>query len=397
MSKRASSASGNDAKRAKRDLDQKVESIVGALADDTFPHDVPETARSVLAIGVRASLQSTVEERHVIQDEILGLARGTLNGMLEGLKSKAQEDRGKAESLSAQTAVLRTDLQILTAEVENTGSASDALAEKSAQSAQAHADKEMVVSEAESALSLLAKGRSKLEAEKGKHQDLSERLEKLIGGSNAAEAAAEAAAAADGEAEAKSEAQIEKERAKREKESQKALTKMVADFHKLGAESTLMVAVPNVLQKKPEERRGFDGLVVTGLRDFVADKVRGVDEHLSENAAETSKADEVLEGHRKALAGLTATKDADSEAAATAKSKHDEKVEGKAAKETAISDMEAEESNLKMAAEVADAKACDFEALMGTFSELCMRSSAPVLEEAAPEGEAAAEAALPAE
>merc|ERR1719245_1415213 len=55
------------------------------------------------------------------------------------------------------------------------------------------------------------------------------------------------------------------------KELKMATTKLTKDMLKLGAESALMVSVPAVLAKKPEERQGFDTMVLASFKKVLDD------------------------------------------------------------------------------------------------------------------------------
>lgn len=161
----------------------------------------------------------------------------------------------------------------------------------------------------------------------------------------------------------------------------------MSDLTTLGAEPACLVSVPHVLLKKPEERGGFDQVVVSAVRDFLAKQVREVDGRLASNEAESAKAAAEVGRLRETLARATAARDADAEAASAAQASYDDKLKQKLATETAIENDRVDGSNHEAMAEVTRQNALDFESLLGTFGELCKRSSAAE-PEAAPAGAA---------
>merc|ERR1719507_2758189 len=79
------------------------------------------------------------------------------------------------------------------------------------------------------------------------------------------------------------------------KELSKATTKLTREMLKLGAESALMVSVPAVLAKKPEERQGFDAMVLASLKKVL-------DDALAANAAKLAANETATEELNKELA-----------------------------------------------------------------------------------------------
>merc|ERR1719195_200664 len=94
--KRAATSPAKGApKRAKAELEgafaAKVDAVVAALRNEAFASAVPTGVRQMLSLGAPAALQTSKEERHEMQEKVLGRIREALADIVDGLRAKVAE------------------------------------------------------------------------------------------------------------------------------------------------------------------------------------------------------------------------------------------------------------------------------------------------------------------
>merc|ERR1719291_503758 len=97
-----------------------------------------------------------------------------------------------------------------------------------------------------------------------------------------------------------------------EKEAKKICDKLIKDMERYGTEPSLLSSVPAVLLMKPTERKGFDDMVISSVRDILHSRISAMTAVL-EASDNTEKELETEVGQREAA--LEASRTARSTAA----------------------------------------------------------------------------------
>jgi len=359
MGKRgATVGSGSPAKKGRHgvsaDVQSKIGVIVAALEDDSLQSEVTMGARQMLAKGAPAALATVVEERHQLQDVVMGHIREAFADIASRLEAKAAAAKETSEAQKAVLAEHTAKVQAASSELEVASGATQVEAEKLAAEQEALTAAEREVKLVETQQKANAKERAAIEKEKSKYTGIEEgTLKPLVEGGFATE-----------------------------KEAQKAINKLVKDLEKMGAESAMMVSLPPVLLKKPEERKGFDNMVLDSVKGILTTAIATVDAKFVDVDAkaaelETERADKatVVEKAQAARASQDAAWQA-------AKAASGDKANAKAEVDTAAEMCRLELEERCETASGADADLKAFAAVDEALAALAARSSAPPPEEA---------------
>lgn len=264
MGKRGSTAAGSPAKRAKAEVTGRIRQVVKVLTDDELECEVPMQSREMLAKGAPSALRSAVEERHALQEKVLGHIKDTLADMstkLTATKDKAEAAAAEATSvLEAAKAELNTATEAL-AEAQN---ALDASEEKLSETTKAMHAAEAEVRKANLGVKASQKAADNVEKEKIKFTSFAEKPEWK--------------ALMEGTCES-------------EKERNKFIRHLVNQFGRLGAEDALLASAPAALAKGPEDRKSFDTMVIDSLLGVLKKGEEDSDTKLQEIATERATVD----------------------------------------------------------------------------------------------------------
>jgi len=277
--KRGSSSprQGKKAARIDADISAKTTAIEHVLKSDDLPTAVPQSSRIMLAAGASYALCTVVEERHPMQVTLINNIYEVFNEIANGVKTNIAEATAEVDSKNK-------ELETLNKQIEATSSDLNQATEGSNIAMQNLSVKEVAVRDAESRAKeehakRKANGKEKenLDKEKAKYTAIEDgNLKSLIEGLIA------------------------------EKEVKKACAKLVKDMEKVGTDEALLASVPHVLTMRPENRKGFDTMVIDSVRADIADRQKKVDEKISVNlqaaaeiAEEVTAADQAAETARK--------------------------------------------------------------------------------------------------
>lgn len=231
---------------AKTELQSRLNVVTSALSKETLmPSSVTKVVLDMLARGVPAALSSSVEERHAMQTTVITHIHDIFLEASSSIEASASEGTAEANAMSAQLEKENETVQACLLEFN----AATSLVEdqnkkvKEVEERVKLAVKDLKAVEAQQKANL--RERANFEREQAKFRALEEgTLNVLVEGACGAE-----------------------------KETKKATSKLVRDLEKFGAEPSLVASVPSVLLKRPEERKGFDEMVVASLRAFLEEKV----------------------------------------------------------------------------------------------------------------------------
>lgn len=357
------------------DVRSKISVVVAALEDDSLDSEVPMGARKMLAEGAPSALATVVEERHPLQDVVMGHIREAFADIASRLESKVVAAKETSEAQSAALAEQTTQLQAASAELEVAEKAAQVEAEKLAAEEETLAAAEKEVMGVETQQRANAKERAAIEKEKSKYTGIEEgTLKPLVEGGFATD-----------------------------KEAQKAVNKLVKDLEKMGAESAMLASVPPVLLMKPDERKGFDNMVLDSVKGVLTSTISTVDAKLAEVEA---KAVELLtenEGKAAVVEKAKAARDGQEAAVTSAQAVAADKMAAKQTSQSAVDTCNAELQERQDTVSATEADVVAFAEVSEALAFLAAQSSAPPPEEAPPaeappaEAEAATEAVAAAE
>lgn len=367
MGKRASAAAGSPAKRAKAEVTARIKQVEKVLLDADLSSEVPMESREMLAQGAACALRSAVEERHAMQEKVLGYIQAVLSDMGSRLSdTKAAAEAASAEASSTLEAS-RDELSKAAEALSEAQKALDAQQERLSEASQALSAAEAELKRAGQGVKASQKVTDGIEKEKAKYVDFLEKPEwkSLMAGEYESD-----------------------------KERNKLVQKVVSQFQRLGAEDALLASAPAALSKKPEERQGFDTMVLDSLVAVLKEGEKACDGRLQEVAEQRAGLDAEAAAKTTFHAESLTAWEAESDEASKRKAVVKEKECGKA-------DCEAKVGEHTMAVEARGEERDAAEEAVAGFAEvvqaldfLAARSLAPPPE---PEPEAAAADPAPAE
>lgn len=173
-----------------------------------------------------------------------------------------------------------------------------------------------------------------------------------------------------------------------EKEAKKAADKLVRDLGKLGAEPTLLASAHQVLLKPPSERKGFDAIVIKSLTELLTERKEAASKQLADQEAALSELNVDITAKEAVVEKARGERDEEVKRLEAADVERTNRLDLKQALEK-----EAEQKSHVVAERIAalqraEAEVARVEALRGTFELLVSAEQAPAVT-AAEEGEAA--------
>lgn len=368
MGKRAGAAgSGSPSKRSRpagnADVLAKIGKIVAALEDESLQSEVPMGVRQMLARGAPAAMGTVVEERHTLQDVVMGHIREVFSDIASRLAAKVIAAKEASEAQADTVEAQRVQLQAVSAELEAAEKLCCDESEKLKGEEATLKDAQKEAAQVTSNQKTNAKHRSSVEKEKSMYAGIEEgTLKPLIEGGFATE-----------------------------KEAQKAINKLVKDLERIGAESAMLVSVPPVLRKKPEERKGFDDMVLDSVKGILKGALDAADAKLAPIDTEAQELEVEAKVKAEVVEKAQAARDSQRSTLQAAEAASAEKRAAKQAmqKTLASSQVQMTERNFSVCGE--ESARYSFDEVIPTLDFLSARSNAaPTTEEATAEKPAAA-------
>jgi len=360
--KRPAAASKGPAKKRPAKNTAKVMEVAAALSK---AEALPESCRTMLATMIKESLTVYAAERHAFQAQIVDMAANTLSG----IKKKLEQD-----ITGAQATVDSAD------------------AEKASRTAANEAAKAKLAALTEAASQAKDTMRTDADAEKAATKGVIAAEERIK--------AKEEELATVGDKKAKLETTIKDvyEPAKTTKaagaEGRSALATLGKVFGEFGLEASLLDSLADCLKKGEAERQTFDGIVLSEVEKFMAQRVAAMEETIKDgdNAKAANAANKTTAEAN--LAAATGKAAASKEANAAAQAA---KAEGAAELAAATASLESYAGDMQVANDsLADAKdtlAAFLEGPFNSFAELKDLAPPPPPPEPEPVAEVAPEAA----
>jgi len=329
-------------------------------------------SREMLARGAGRALCSAVEERHGMQERVMGYIRAVLSG----IGSRLADTKAAAESAAAEASVAleasRGELSKAVDTLTEAQKALDTQEEKLSEAKQALSAAEAELKRANQGVKASQKVTDGIEREKAKFVDFLEKPEWK--------------ALMAGECES-------------DKERHKLVQKVVSQFQRLGAEDALLASAPAALSKKPEERQGFDTMVLDSLVAVLKQGEKACDSRLQDVAQERTGLDAEAAAKATCHADSLAAWEAEGDEASKRKAVVKEKESSRAECEAKVEQLTAVAQERGGERDAAAEAVAGFAEAVQSLDYLAARSLAPPPE---PEPEAAdpapaEEAPLPAE
>lgn len=342
----------------------KILAVAAALEDGAIAADAPEAARKMLAAGAPKALGSTVEQRHIMQETIVGHIRESLLDSSNRLATLAADARRTADGTASEVIASKAQCQAAHDDVLEGSKELEAKhlalqeAKVTAQEAAQELDK---VKHSEEVLS---KAKEIIEKEQAKYR-----------------------LSVDGDM------KVLLEQGSEAEDAQKISNRLVKELAKLGAESALQAAAPTALLKKPEERQGFDAHVVQSCQDLLNGRLADIAARLQAKEAEIADFQPNLTAKTEAVTHAVAVENAANDAAEAAATKL---VQLQAAATEKQEEMQTAEESLKgheLAAVEAEAELEAFQEVVGCLEFLASRSNVVAAPEEEVEGEMVPETA----
>lgn len=244
---------------------KKIARVLESLGDVTLESDTPMNTREMLSAGALLALNPFPEDRTVFQGAVCGYLEETFGDMAAHLESheklysnKISEAVASAEKASAKM----SEEQSLLQQAESVQEEENRKLNEFGSAVEAAANCEQRCAKA---LAGLEKERARLDNEGAKNKSFADGPYKTM---------LEFGCVGTGTA-------------KEQREQKNALDKVVKEFEaKLKAEETLLSCMPPTFSKKPEERKGFDDLVLSSMSTLLAARDANLAERVDGNTAQ---------------------------------------------------------------------------------------------------------------
>jgi len=338
----------------------KILAVVAALEDGAIASEAPEIARKMLAAGAPKALGTTVEQRHTMQETIVGHIREALLDSSSRLAARAADARRTADGTASEVITFKAQFQAANDDVDE--------ADKDLEA------KHLALGEASGKVS-----EAKEELRKGKHSE-----EVLAKEKDAIEKEqAKYRGIVDGDL------KVLLEHGSEAKDATKISDRLVKELVKLGAESALQAAVPSAMLKKPEERQGFDGHVLQSCQDMLNGRLHDIAARLEAKVAEITALQPDLTVKSDALAQAEAVHASASAATDAAVAKLDQLRAAATDKHQELQTAEASLQEHQHAADELEAETAAFQEVVACLEFLASRSNVVVPAEEEAVGEKA--------
>jgi len=320
---------------------------------------VPMESREMLAQGAPCALRSAVEERHEMQEKVLGHIRAVLSDIGSRLAATKATAEAAATEASSTLEASRGELSKAAEALSEAQKALDAQEEKLSSAKEALSAAEADLKTSGRTVNASQKLTDSIEKEKAKFVDFLEKPEwkGLMAGEYESD-----------------------------KERNKFVQKVVSQFQRLGAEDALLASAPAALVKKPEERQGFDTMVLDSLVAVLKQGEKTCDGRLQVVAEERAGFDAEAAAKATSHAGALAAWEAEAAEASTRKAVVKDKETGKADCEAKAEEHTTVVQTRGEERDVAEEAATSFAEVVQSLDYLASRSLAPQPE---PEPEAA--------
>lgn len=356
MVKRASNAAGAAWKKQKTTTKAKITTIAAALEDENLMCDVPTNARNMLAEGALGALNTVVEDRHPMQQTIIGFIKEALTSIAAKLADHAAEVKHAKATVESELEVQKAQELAASDELEEAKSLIERNVKTLAEAEAALAEQKVATDATLAEQDAITKEHEHLTQEKSKYQELQDGDFKVL---------LEEGSSAGGS----------------EKEAKKLCDKAMRQFGKFGSESALLAASPPVLLKPPQERAGFDGHVLEALQKVLTERLEDVTTRIAANAEKAAQLEPEVQLKTEALNKSSEAREA---CAADLKAAEENVEQKTSALATAVANLES--SQLSIDAKTDEIVAADkeveaFADVTACFDFLAPRSSvAPVQE-----------------
>lgn len=364
MVKRAANPAGAAWKKQRGSSTKaKVATIVAALEDENLICDVPANARNMLAEGALGALNTVVEDRHPMQQTIIGFIKEGLTSIAAKLAEHAAEVKHAKATVESEVEVQKAQELAASDELEEAKSLIEGKMKALEEAEAAFAEQKLAADATLAEQDVITKEHQQLAQEKSKYQELQDADFKIL---------LEEGSSAGGS----------------EKEAKKLCDKAMRQFGKFGAEAALLAASPPVLLKPPQERARFDGHVLEALQKVLAEHLEDVNARLAANAEKAAQLEPEVQLKTEAL-----NKSAEARVACAADLTAAENTveQKKSALANAVANLESSQLSIEAKADEivsADKEVEAFAEVTACFNLLEARSSAGPVQEPATEVQA---------
>mmetsp|Transcript_55356 Transcript_55356/g.110010 ORF Transcript_55356/g.110010 Transcript_55356/m.110010 type:complete len:395 (-) Transcript_55356:143-1327(-) len=236
-----------------RTPEAQFRAVIQALQDEALESPgIPMVARTMLAEGARPWLKNVTNDGlHDLQKQILGQIRETFNSIASGMDTNIEDRRRDVKTKTSELSDLEAQLQ----DAFRLLAQADAQIEVSREK-QLKAEQQVNWSQANDK-AFKERRRERAKEVQMLHNELKhcaaveEGLKPLVEGTCPIE------------------------------DQKKVCDRLMEELQKLGSDAALLVALPMVLDKKPDERKSFDLIVLDGVKDVLRKTMETVESKLS--------------------------------------------------------------------------------------------------------------------